>query len=377
MYNKSKISELIEKKWLECYSEELIEEIETAFSDTLSQKLKKYKNMNRLRKIDEKKDHSNLEDFFTDEEIDSLPSWVKKEKDTAQVIWKSWNVIQVTEWRKYHIKNKLNDLTGWERTFFLNSVISTRYPTSWPESYAHHIRKIHPSPKPPQLMEEIIKFFTKEWEYVLDYFMGVWGTLLWASLSWRKALWIDLSQKYINTYQEASEHLWLNIQNSICGDSMVVLDDHDLIKSNTNWNQFSLILIDPPYWDMMARKKTWEAVKKWKDSSATPFTELESDLWNMDWGKFRKHFLLSVKKSIKLLKNKWHIVVFIKDMQPRWDNLNLLHSDLIHDISSLNWINYLWTKIRADLWVNLYPYWYPYSYVSNQIHQYILIFKKD
>ena len=45
---------------------------------------------------------------------------------------------------------------------FLNSVITTRYSTSGSDSYAHEIRKIHPSPKPPQLMRQIIEFFTKE-----------------------------------------------------------------------------------------------------------------------------------------------------------------------------------------------------------------------
>ena len=46
------------------------------------------------------------------------------------------------------------------------------------------------------------------------------------------------------------------------------------------------------------------------------------------------------------------------------------------DLSSISNINYIGTKIWADHSVNLYPYGYPYSFVSNQIHQYILIFKK-
>ena len=63
-------------------------------------------------------------------------------------------------------------------------------------------------------------------------------------------------------------------------------------------------------------------------------------------------------------------------MQPKEKELNLLHADLIKDISSISNITYLGTKIWADQGVNLYPYGYPYAYVSNQIHQYILIFKK-
>lgn len=258
----------------------------------------------------------------------------------------------------------------------MNSVISTRYSTKGEGSFAHHIRKIHPSPKPPQLMEKIIKFFTKENEFVFDYFMGVGGTLLGASLSNRKAIGIDLEQKYIKAYKEANDNLNLKEQITIIGDSIELLKNQELIKSHLKNEKLSLILIDPPYGDMMARPKTGEAVKNGRDTSATPFTDLENDLGNMEWDKFREIFKNTIINSSRLLKDKGHIVVFIKDMQPKGKELNLLHADLIRDISTINNISYLGTKIWANQGVNLYPYGYPYSYVSNQVHQYILIFKK-
>ena len=39
-------------------------------------------------------------------------------------------------------------------------------------------------------------------------------------------------------------------------------------------------------------------------------------------------------------------------------------------------INYLGMKIWADESINLYPYGYAHGYVSNQLHQYIMIFQK-
>lgn len=79
---------------------------------------------------------------------------------------------------------------------------------------------------------------------------------------------------------------------------------------------------------------------------------------------------------MSLLKQKGHIVVFIKDLQPKNGELNLLHCDIIKSLDQIEDLNYLGTKIWADQGVNLYPYGYPYSYVSNQIHQYIMIFRK-
>lgn len=109
----------------------------------------------------------------------------------------------------YDIRNELNNLSGRKWLFFLNSIEITNYSTTGEQSYAHELRRIHPSPKPPQLMRNIIEFFTKEGGWVLDPFMGVGGTLLGASLCKRNAVGIDISEKYIETYKEVCENLGL------------------------------------------------------------------------------------------------------------------------------------------------------------------------
>jgi DNA modification methylase len=376
MIDKQLIAQLIKKKHLEKFNEEIILEIESATQELVKEKIKKFSNKNRIVKNDDKKQHFLAKDILNKHDIEKLPMWVRKDINKAIIVGESKSVIQTSDGKKYHINNSLNDLSGGEWTFFLTSVINSRYTTNGDESYAHHIRKIHPSPKPPQLMEEIIRFFTKEKEIVFDYFMGVGGTLLGASLANRRALGIDLEEKYINAYKKANKELKLREQTTINGDSIKILNNQTKIKEYLNNEKISLILIDPPYGDMMARPKTGEAAKNGKDTSATPFTTLKNDLGNMKWEKFKEIFKESIINASRFLKNKGHIVVFIKDLQPKQNELNLLHADLIKEISSIKNISYLGTKIWADQGVNLYPYGYPYAYVSNQIHQYILIFKK-
>lgn len=86
-------------------------------------------------------------------------------------------MIILPDREKYQINNLLNELSGGNWLNFTTSVFTTFYSTNGKDSYAHEIRKIHPSPKPPQLMKEIIEFFTKENELIFDYFMGVGGSL--------------------------------------------------------------------------------------------------------------------------------------------------------------------------------------------------------
>ncbi len=351
----------------------LVKELESKAKEQAKVK----RNKNRIKANDELKVHVPAASVLSQEEIDALPSWVKKEIPRSVVIGESANVIQVPDGRKFHRKNNLNDLAGGQWTFFLNSVINTRFPTHGIESYAHDVRKIHPSPKPPQLMRDIIEFFTKEDELVLDYFMGVGGTLIGASLCNRQAVGIDLNNKYLEAYKQANLLLGLKEQKTILGDSMHLLKDGKQIDSLLGTRKVSLILIDPPYGDMLAREKTGEAIKRNQDSSPTPFTDLATDLGNMGIDEFFPIFKDSVKDSMKYLKPKGHIVVFMKDLQPSKTSPNLLHSRVIEDLAQIDGLRYLGMKIWADQGVNLYPYGYPFAFVSNQIHQYIMIFRMD
>lgn len=352
---------------------ELLNEIESRAKELTKIK----RNRNRIKANDNAKVHVSAESILSEEDISALPSWVRREIKDSVIIGNSGDVIQVPDGRKYHRKNKLNDLPGGQWTFFLNSVINTRFPTVGKESYAHELRKAHPSPKPPQLMRDIIEFFTKENEIVLDYFMGVGGTLIGASLCGRKAIGIDLNTKYIDIYKLANEILGLKEQITLVGDSINLLSEGEMIRNLLKKKKVSLILIDPPYGDMLAREKTGEAVKKNEDTSPTPFTNLSTDLGNMEIEEFFPIFKESIKNSMQFLKSKGHIVVFMKDLQPSKTSPNLLHARVIEDLSEIEGLNYLGMKIWADQGVNLYPYGYPFAFVANQIHQYIMIFRRN
>ena len=315
--------------------------------------------------------------YLNKKQIKELPNWIKKNIRNCKITGKSKKIIIDDKGRKYHLNNKLNDLPGSEWNFFLRSVINTRYPTTGKEGYAHKIRKIHPSPKPPQLMKSIIEFFTKEDEIVFDYFMGVGGTLLGASLCNRKCLGIDLNKQYIDAYKLTSKYLNLNIQETIHGNSLDIMENEKKIKNFLNNYKFSLIAIDPPYFDMMKRKKTGEAMKRKKSTSATPFSSSKKDLGNMNKSEFFSNFLRSVKFSMKFLKNEGHFAIFIKDLQPKRNEPNLLHAEMIYKINEIKNLNYIGAKIWVDESINLFPYGYPFSYVNNLLHQYILFFKKS
>jgi len=278
--------------------------------------------------------------------------------------------------RLYYLKivnpqNKLNDLSGSEWIYFLNSVEVTHYSTNGADSFAHYLRKEHPSPKPPQLMKKFIEFFTKENQIVLDPFMGVGGTLIACSLSNRRGIGIDLSKKYIDLYKKVCKELNIKEQKAIVGDSLQI---DKLLPKNTI---IDFILTDPPYGEMLSKKRTGQRKKKTGLAEATPFTNHEKDLGNMDRDRFLESLKEIIRKSVQFLKPKGYVAVFVKDLQPKGKEHNMLHcliTDKLLEIDNLSFRGY---KIWYDATQKLYPFGYPHAFVANQFHQFILIFRKE
>lgn len=267
--------------------------------------------------------------------------------------------------------NKLNDLNGAEWLFFLNSVEVTHYSTSGPEGYAHYLRKIHPSPKPPQLMRKFVEFFTRETQIVLDPFMGVGGSLLACSLSGRYGIGLDISKEYIDVYRKVCDELGLEKQRAIVGDSMNI----DKFLSRDTIVDF--ILTDPPYGEMLSRKRSGERKKKNGFAEATPFTDNESDLGNMSQEDFLDSLRDIIYKTSEYLKPKGYVAIFIKDMQPNGKEHNMLHCLVTEKILEIPNLSFRGYKIWYDATQKLYPFGYPHAFVANQFHQYILIFRKE
>ncbi len=268
-------------------------------------------------------------------------------------------------------QNKLNDLSGSEWIFFLNSVEVTHYSTKGAEGFAHHLRGKHPSPKPPQFMKKFIDFFTKEGQVVLDPFMGVGGTLIACSLSNRKGIGIDLSEEYMNLYKNVCKELAIGEQTTIIGNSLTI---DKLLPGDT---LVDFILTDPPYGEMLSKKRTGEKKKKTGFAVATPFTSKDIDLGNMDRINFLGSLKNVIEKSATFLKPKGYIAVFVKDLQPNGNGGNMLHCSVTEKLLEIENLSFRGYKIWYDATQKLYPFGYPHAFVANQFHQFIMIFRKE
>lgn len=284
------------------------------------------------------------------------------------------NSIDMGERGIYDKRNTLNELTGKEWVYFTNSVWITGYSPTAKENIGLNHRKIHPSPKPPALMRDIVLFFTKSGGKIFDPFCGVGGTLLGTSMAGggRKAIGIELEPKYIEAYKSVCAEEHIPEMTLIQDDSNNMLH-HPEISNEV----FDLIIADPPYSDMMKKARTGQRKKLYNDSTPRPYTDDSADLGNMT----RDDFFVALRNIMNLcysrLKDKGYMVVFCKDLQPEPNNPNLLHAEIVKELSKIDGLVYRGMRIWHDQAMSLFPFGYPFSFVMNQIHQYILIFRKE
>jgi tRNA G10 N-methylase Trm11 len=220
-------------------------------------------------------------------------------------------------------------------------------------------------------MKKFIDFFTKEGQIVFDPFMGVGGTLIACSLANRKGIGIDLSRDYIDLYKKVCKELNITEQTAIVGNSL------ELDKLLSKDMKFDFILTDPPYGEMLSKKRTGQRKKKMGLAVATPFTNHETDLGNMTRENFLKSLKKVIEKSTEYLKPKGYIAIFVKDLQPNGNGNNMLHYSVTEKLLEIPNLSFRGYKIWYDATQKLYPFGYPHAFVANQFHQFIMIFRKE
>lgn len=99
-----------------------------------------------------------------------------------------------------------------------------------------------------------------------------------------------------------------------------------------------------------------------------------------------EHFLTILCEKIflqcgRILKNGKYMAIIVSDFRDKGDFISF-HSDLIQRLNKTvlpegGILSLQGTKVLIQNHKSLHPYGYPFSYVENIHHQYILIFRKN
>ncbi|HTI13668.1 MAG TPA: DNA methyltransferase [Dictyobacter sp.] len=268
-------------------------------------------------------------------------------------------------------KNTLNELTGAEWLYFTKSILTTTYPSE----YGHQLRKAHGANKPPQLMSQLIEFFTKAGGRVLDPFAGVGGTLIGASICKkpRNAVGIEINPKWIAIYNQVlrEEKGQLQPQQLLQGDCLDMLPGMEP-------ESFDFIVTDPPYNIHLAKTMSNNRYADLYTNRRTDYdmrSEDPSDLANLSsYDDYLNAMEQVFSSCIKLLKPQKYMAIIVRNAYQHGEYM-FTHVDLARRAKLHGFIpkgEIIWYQAGT----RLRPYGYPVAYIPNITHQYIVVLQK-
>lgn len=278
----------------------------------------------------------------------------------------------------YDPRNKLNNLTGKEwlpetKSYWYQKGLGAKHPHA-------QIEKQHPAPFSFQDVGRLIEFFTKEGDSVLDPFVGVGSTLKACALSNRIGTGIELSPKWSEL---AKERLEFEVGKGVSDNHTILTEDCRVELKQIEDNTFDFMVTSPPYWAILNKKADHKVKKGRVDNNlATNYSDDMQDLGNIDnYYDFLDVLVDEVfMETARVIKPDKYMAIVVSDFRNKSEFISF-HSDLIQRLNQ-NRIDESYelslqgVKVLLQNHKSLLPYGYPFAYVENIHHQYILIFRK-
>jgi DNA modification methylase len=259
---------------------------------------------------------------------------------------------------------RMNDLDG--KTW-------TRYSISvWDVTKSPEERRLrHPAVFPVELVERLLKIYTRRGDMVLDPFLGSGTTLLAAKALGRRGIGFEIAEKFVKL---ANERLAQRPPGSKRNTERPVIyrDDARRLLKYLKPDSVDFVVTSPPYWNVHRQKRTAD----YKETR--PYTESEADLGNIpSYDMFINSLREVFSKVYRVLKPRKWCVVIVMDLRKK-DKFYPLHMDLAEVMQEVGFkLDDIIIWDRRLEYNNLRPLGYPYIFRVNKVHEYIMIFKKE
>lgn len=268
--------------------------------------------------------------------------------------------------------NRLNDLSAKE---WIPETVSVWIQKGLGKGHEHaQIERQHPAPFSFQDIGRLIRFFTKAGETVLDPFVGVGSTLKAAATEGRKGIGIELNNKYADLAR-------LRLKTELTADvtkgneQRVIRGDARSLIPTLTANSVKLVVTSPPYWNILHKQDHKAKQERIAHGLDTQYSSAAADLGNIET---YPEFLNTIADTLALtrtcLADGGYLCVVVGDFRHK-SKYFMMHADIAREMEArgftLKGITVLYQRHKR-----VFPYGFPYSYVPNLHHQYIVILAK-
>jgi len=228
----------------------------------------------------------------------------------------------------------------------------------------------HPAIFPISLAERLIDIYTdKKDAVVLDPMVGSGSVVIAALKKGRKAIGVDLSKEYIQLAKNRLATHYKEFSNKE-NYQLVVGDALDLDKY-VKLDSVKLCVTSPPYWNILNEKRTAD------QKESVRYSNKKKDLGNLhDYDKFLNSLKSVFAKVYDSLQSNGFCAVIVMDIRKK-SRFYPFHADITNKLSELGFkLRDIIIWDRQKEYNNMKPLGYPYSFIVNKVHEYILIFEK-
>lgn len=266
-------------------------------------------------------------------------------------------------------RNALNELTSTEWLPETVSVWNQRgLGANHPDA---QIERQHPAPFSFTDVSRLVRFFTKRGDVVLDPFVGVGSTLKACAVEGRNGIGFELNPRYAGLAEERLRVEVKDMFSSLVTQDVRVGDARELIK-NVPDNSLDLLVTSPPYWNILHKIDHKAKQERENHDLDTKYSDDKRDLGNIhEYEVFLDELASILGACGRALKPKKYMAVIVSDFRDK-SRFVMFHADLARALEKhkleLRGLTVLYQRHKR-----IFPYGYPYAYVPNIHHQYILI----
>lgn len=268
--------------------------------------------------------------------------------------------------------NRLNDLTAKE---WIPETVSVWIQRGLGKGHEHaQIERQHPAPFSFQDVARLVRFFSKNGETVLDPFVGVGSTLKAAAMEGRRGIGIELNKKYAKLARVRLK-TELDGDENACRDQTVICGDARMVIPTLPANSVKMVVTSPPYWNILHKQDHKARQERLAHGLDTQYSDDRADLGNIET---YPAFLTAISDMLALtrtcLVDGGHLCIVVGDFRHK-SRYYMLHADIAREMEArgftLKGIKVLYQRHKR-----VFPYGFPYAYVPNLHHQYIVILAK-
>lgn len=233
------------------------------------------------------------------------------------------------------------------------------------------IERQHPAPFSFTDVSRLIRFFTKSGQTVLDPFVGVGSTLKACAIENRQGIGFELNPRYVELTKQRLEKEVRTLFPTTNSQDIQTGDARLLVK-NLEENSVDFVVTSPPYWNILHKQDHKVKQERIANNLDTQYSDDELDLGNIqEYDKFLEELSAILGDCSRPLKPKKYMAIIVSDFRDK-SKYVMFHADLARSLQmyglELKGISILYQRHKR-----IFPYGYPFAYVPNIHHQYILI----